>query len=177
MLVFKLALLTLVIFLVSSFNQVIAAEDSLDAKQSIATSSFELFWPLTAGKTAEDSTYFLKRWKEDLRGFLIFGSAQKANYNILLATKRVLEVEKLVSEKKSDLARKTMDSASDNLKAADNSLVKEDTKGISQEKKSILDRLKNLESFLPRLSQMSGDDANKVNQLLETVKSLISKAS
>ncbi len=60
--------------------------------------SFEIFWPITAGKTVDESGYNLKRFKENLRGMLIIGKLQKANYSIDLGTKRLLEAEKLMNK-------------------------------------------------------------------------------
>lgn len=73
--------------------------------------SFELFWPMVAGRTRGDSLYAVKRIKEKVRGWLIFGQAEKADYAVFLGTKRVLEVEKLLGEGKNDLANKTMEDA------------------------------------------------------------------
>jgi len=42
--------------------------------------SFELFWPISPGKTVGDSLFFLKTIKENLRGLVIFGMLQKANH-------------------------------------------------------------------------------------------------
>lgn len=76
---------------------------------------FTLFWPLTAGKTKADSLYFLKRLKEDLRGFFIFGKPQKAEYNVFLGTKRVLEADSLIQIGKTDLASQSLDDALKNF--------------------------------------------------------------
>src|SRR5258706_11685992 len=58
--------------------------------------SFELFWPMSSGKTLQSKVYFLKTLKEEVRGFFIFGSAQKADYKIFLSIKRMLEAEALM---------------------------------------------------------------------------------
>ena len=57
--------------------------------------TFTLFWPIVAGKTADDPIYFLKTFKESVREFLIFSKYRKADYNIRLAEKRLVEAEKL----------------------------------------------------------------------------------
>ena len=85
----------------------IFANFSLSHAQEI--NSFELFWPLSAGKTLESNVYWLKQAKENLRGALIFGPAPKTNYDVFLATKRLLEAEKLLKENKDDLANRTLD--------------------------------------------------------------------
>jgi hypothetical protein len=63
-------------------------------------SSFELFWPISAGKVAGEPLYFLKTLKENVRGMLIFSTYKKAEYAITLGEKRVVEAEKLFLEKK-----------------------------------------------------------------------------
>src|SRR5258708_13093295 len=77
--------------------------------------SFALFWPMAAGKTMQSKVYFLKLWKEDIRGFFIFGSAQKADYDIFLGIKRMLEAEALIKGNVPDLPNKTFDSPNNNL--------------------------------------------------------------
>ena len=59
-------------------------------------SSFELFWPVVAGKTVGDRFYSLKLFKEKTREVLIPSSLKKAEYNILLSEKRLVEAEKLL---------------------------------------------------------------------------------
>lgn len=82
----------------------------LGATSVNAASSYEMFYPMVAGKTAADGfIYKLKILKENIRGSLIFGASQKAEYNIFLASKRLLESEKLLSEQKNDLALATLD--------------------------------------------------------------------
>ena len=58
--------------------------------------SYELFWPITAGKVAGEPFYGLKLFKEKVRGSFIFGKFQKASYALFLTTKRVVETEKLI---------------------------------------------------------------------------------
>jgi len=66
-----------------------------------AVDSYELFWPMVAGKTTADGfVYKLKILKEDVRGYLIFGPVQKADYHVFRAAKRLLEAEKLLLDKK-----------------------------------------------------------------------------
>ena len=58
--------------------------------------SFELFWPISAGKTTASKMYSLKLWKENLRGSLIFSKARKVDYLIFLSVKRLVEAEALL---------------------------------------------------------------------------------
>lgn len=74
-------------------------------------SSYILFWPLTAGKTESNSFYFLKLFREQLRGWFNFDDNKKADYAIFLGTKRVLEAEKLLKTGKIDLALKALERA------------------------------------------------------------------
>lgn len=104
--------------------------------------SFELFWPLTAGKTKEDSVYFLKMFKENVRGMFIFGTAEKANYRVLRATKRMLEAEVLVNKDKKELATQTVSSSNNLLKLATDSMNGvEGNETVKAEMKNRLDRL------------------------------------
>lgn len=62
--------------------------------------SFELFWPISAGRVMGDPLYFLKSLKETLREILIFSDVKKAEYNMTLSEKRLVEAENLFMIKK-----------------------------------------------------------------------------
>lgn len=99
MIVMKKSLVALLILLVVGTTSV-----------SASVNSYELFYPMVAGKTVADGfVYKLKILKENIRGSLIFGAPQKSDYRVFLASKRLLESEKLLSEKKDDLALVTLD--------------------------------------------------------------------
>ena len=139
-------------------------------------SSFELFWPIVAGKTMEDPLYFLKTLKEKVRGFLIFGKAQKADHNVFLATKRVVEAEKLISESKRELAVKTLDKAVVLLKSAETEVSSTSGEVIPSDiKNNINKQLENLEIFIPRLMSQDGSLVGKLQEVLSIVKTFNSK--
>lgn len=72
--------------------------------------SYKLFWPISAGRVMGDSFYFLKSFKENLREISIFSDFKKADYNITLSEKRVVEVEKLFLVNKDYVnGKKTLD--------------------------------------------------------------------
>jgi hypothetical protein len=71
--------------------------------------SFELFWPIVAGKVAGESLYPLKTLKENIREKLIFSSSKKADYFVFLSEKRIVEAEKLILEKKNENAKRTLE--------------------------------------------------------------------
>ena len=140
--------------------------------------SYELFWPLVAGKTSNESLYFLKRFKEKIRGALIFGNAQKAEYESMLATKRLLEVEKLLGEGNEDEARDTLEQASERLSEVKEEWDDVDDKGsvAKDQKDEINNKLNNLEVFLPYLIRNNeslqselGDVLTQVHQINETI--------
>lgn len=60
--------------------------------------SFDLFWPVVAGRVKGDTLYSLKRLKENVRGMLIFDDFERADYYGFLATKRLVEGEALVEK-------------------------------------------------------------------------------
>lgn len=96
------------------------------APQETSVNSFELFWPIVAGKVAGERFYFLKSFKESVRGLFIFGSFKKSEYEIMLSEKRTVEAEKLFLTNKDykngkrtlDEAAKARQKAVDNLKKA-----------------------------------------------------------
>lgn len=86
-----------------------------------AVNSFELFWPVVAGKVQGDSLYSLKLLKERVRGLFIISNSKKAEYFSFLSTKRLVEFEKLVLVKKDyDNAVRTLKAYEENLKKGAN---------------------------------------------------------
>lgn len=76
-------------------------EESTESAQHVEkVNSYELFWPIVAGKAMGEPLYFLKSLKESIREFLIFSAFKKAEYNITLSEKRTVEAEKLLMDKK-----------------------------------------------------------------------------
>lgn len=74
--------------------------------------SYELFWPISAGKVMGEKLYSLKLFKEWARELLIFSDLKKVDYNIALSEKRVVEAEKLFTVKKDyDNGKKTLEAA------------------------------------------------------------------
>lgn len=83
-----------------------------ETTKSAKPNSYEMFWPLVAGKVLGEPFYTLKLYKENFRGFFIFSDIKKAEYNIMLSDKRILEAEKLFLEKEDRFnGRKTIKSA------------------------------------------------------------------
>lgn len=72
--------------------------------------SFELFWPIVAGKVQGDSMYSLKIFKENVRGYLILSSLKKVEYLTFISSKRLVEFEELaLSRKNFENATKTLE--------------------------------------------------------------------
>ena len=136
--------------------------------------SFELFWPMSAGKTMQSKVYFLKTLKEDVRGFLIFGSAQKADYSIFLGIKRMLEAEVLMKGNVPDLANKTLDSAAKDFDKANSSLTDAKNSGdVDQDTKNeINDRVSNLKKFVNSLLVQYPNYKDKLQSILDKLNSL-----
>jgi len=81
--------------------------------------SYDLFWPVVAGKVPGDSFYFLKELKWKLKGLIIFSDLRKADYHLTLSKKRIVETEKLIIEKQDySRAATTTDKAYQELQEA-----------------------------------------------------------
>lgn len=120
--------------------------------------SFEAFWPMVAGKTRVDSLYSLKRFKEKLRGTFIFGAPAKANYQIMLANKRLLEAEKLIKDNKLDAVAPTLDSMKSELgEAMVNISSAKEKKILNQITPMTLVRIDNMGKLLMDLQPSSPD--------------------
>lgn len=154
-----------------SINKIVATPSATD-EASLQTdgtnvNSFELFWPLAAGKTRADSFYFLKTWKENIRGLFIFGSVQKAEYQTFLATKRVLETESLISQSKYDLASQTEASANNLLNKSENTF-KNSTDMQDEVKVTVKNRLDNLIKLIDQLNTKTKEQSSLNEQIVLT---------
>lgn len=105
------------------------------AKETLAVNqdSFTLFYPIVAGKTQGDSLYFLKTFRDQLTEVFTFGNAKKSEVNLMLATKRFLEAEKLLKNNQNTFADKTLLSFTNKLTAAYNYAKNEQDDDISTE--------------------------------------------
>lgn len=170
----KKILLVLIFFLLSLVLSPAYAQETKKDPESV--NSFELFWPLVAGKVKGDKFYSLKTFKENARGFLIFGKPQKADYSLFIATKRILEVEKLAKDNKKELSLQTLDVALNELVDVENNM---EASGDSI--KSTVDDLNlkfdNLEIFLPWLiTQYKDNDLkDRTQKFMDKVVELHSK--
>lgn len=152
-----LTALFIAVLLFITANPLIALEKKAEVQE---VNSFELFWPVSAGKTLGDSLYSLKLFKEKVRSLLIFGKLQKLDYSLFLSIKRAVETEKLISEGKFDLATKTLDKMELSLTTAEkNTDIPVELKNKA-EIDEINKKLSNLETFMTWL-------ASKENQVKE----------
>lgn len=168
-------LLSFFIFL-GVFSPIFAQDlDVVEATSEAEVNSFELFWPIVAGKTKGDSLYILKTLKEKVRGFFIFGKAQKADYQIFLATKRVVEAEKLINDGKEELAIKTLDEAEESIeKARENWDKVENKAGEGSIMVNIKKQLTNIEIFLNYfVNKNEGSVKERINELNSKVTDFI----
>ncbi len=152
----------------------VAPKPSPTATPVLPVDSFALFWPMVAGKTMQSKIYFLKILKEDIRGFFIFGSAQKADYDIFLSIKRTLEAEALIKGNVPDLANKTIDAARSDLDKANAKLT--DAKNSSDidqtTKDEINTRVNNLKLFVTFLENQYPVYKDKLQSIMEKLNSL-----
>lgn len=135
-------------------------------------SSFEMFWPVVAGKVSGESMYNLKLLKEKVREVFIFSDYKKADYNIILSVKRVVEAEKLyLTDKKYDEAQKTLKMAQEKRLRTLELIKKASEKGdnvadLRNAFKSSLEKQVSLEKYI----QLQIPDSEK-EKLSEDIKS------
>lgn len=146
---------------------------------AVAVNSYELFWPIVAGKVKGDSLYSLKTLKESVRERLIYSKYRRAEYNLTLSVKRVVEAEKLyLINKRSDLALETLSEAQNRrqrvydlmVQASDGGRDVHDLKGL------ISASLDNQEKLLDQIKSSVPDDQKEgVQQSIDSIKNLRSK--
>lgn len=138
--------------------------------------SFEMFWPIVAGKTRADSLYGLKRLKENARGWVIFGKTQKASYKVFLGLKRSLEAEKLLMNEEEELATEALEDARRELSEANLLLEKaRESNPDATVDQEAYTRLENLKTFLHWLSEKGAGDEfrNLTGEILMEVENLL----
>ncbi|MFC1625807.1 DUF5667 domain-containing protein [Patescibacteria group bacterium] len=175
----RLLFLLVSVVLLTSFTKSVLAEDVATpvSTPSSEVSSFEMFWPIVAGRTMGDSLYSLKSFKEKLRGVLIFGQAQKADYSVFLATKRIVEAEKLILEGKTDLVEKTLVEATKQIDKATVNVTQALATGNPFQEQAINmgNRLSNLEIFIPQLVLKADMNKDSLSKILEKISLLKAK--
>lgn len=83
--------------------------------------TFDLFWPIVAGRVRGDFFYPLKSFKEKVREFLITNESKKAEYYSFLSTKRLVEYGELILVRKDvENAKETLINYEENVKKGDN---------------------------------------------------------
>lgn len=159
-----------VVFLVFSTSSVSAADYMPSASPSptpvAAVNTFDLFWPIVPGKVEGDSLYFLKTLKEKVRGLLIFGTPQKADYFVFISTKRAVEADQLLKDGKTDLASKTLDNFLNRINYSESLWQKAKASGdVPQSNRdNISKQLTNLDTLFKYLSSKnSGDIKSKID--------------
>lgn len=166
------------LFVLLGGSPVLAAtnEDASSSPQPVQVNAYELFWPLVAGKTEGDSLYFLKSFKEKLRGLLIFSPAKKAEYEVLLGTKRLLEAEKLVKSGKEELAIKTLSRALgqyENVQANIES-IRRASGTLGQSYGGVSNPLSNVQTYLASiLPDRTGEVKSKLERIDGLIKDLL----
>lgn len=151
------------------FSSLIYAQATTDTSStsSATVNSFELFWPISAGRTEGDFLYSLKLLREKIGWWFTYGDTKKADYAVLLGTKRVLEAEKLLKDNKVDLVLKTLDRADFELSSAYVYVEKADKEGKLSAGKIRRDRLIYVKRLIDYLKTTSPSDTF---QKLDTVK-------
>lgn len=154
-------------FVLSLFTPMVGAQsDASPSASPEPVDSYNLFWPLSAGKTETDSLYSLKLFKETLVGWFTFGDTKKVDYAILLGTKRVLEAEKLLGEGKSELAIRALGQAETRFGEAYDLAKKAHAKGKFVPQEVRRDRLVNIKRLAEKLKTGA---SSEVVEILEKV--------
>lgn len=162
-----LAAFCLLFLLLAPNSATAQSEDSAEPKVFQNINSYELFWPLSAGKTEGDQLYSLKLFKEKVRGWLIFGESNKADYAVFLGTKRVLEAEKLLKDGKVELAIKSLERADSNFSYAYETVKVAGSKGRLNVSEIRRDRLVNVKTLIDYLKTIS---PGEISPVLDAVK-------
>lgn len=89
----------LIIFPIVAFQSLSSIHAQTPTPGPRPTTSYELFWPIVAGRIPGDPLYSLKMIKEKIQLFLSINSSQKAGFYLTLSKKRLVEAEKIINDK------------------------------------------------------------------------------
>ncbi|MCX6706180.1 MAG: DUF5667 domain-containing protein [Candidatus Woesebacteria bacterium] len=152
---FFLALIVLIVF--ASISGFVFSQSPRPSPAPQTINSYEFFWPITAGKKEGDSLYFLKILKENIRSAFIFDPFVRGDYEILLATKRIIEAEELLKEGKETLAETSFNKAYRSLLKASSVFEKMEKGTQVRNRIELNDRLSRLNIFLPTLYGLTNE--------------------
>jgi len=159
-------------------DEVVEEEMEVENEENGVLDVYELFWPIAPGKTVNQSFYFLKQLKENIRAVLILDKIAKADYQMFLVTKRVVEADTLVKQGESDAAEKTLKLAQERLKQVLTTL--EDAKSKNELKATggtinIQNQAKNVKRLTDwYVSQDSEVSWGEVDNLVEKILQILS---
>lgn len=142
--------------------------------------SYELFWPITAGRVMSDQLYFLKSLKEQLREMFIFSDIKKAEYNVTLSEKRTVEAEKLfLINQDYSYGKQSLDVAQAKREKAQDLLMEAQEKGrnvidLNNIMVSSFERQRELLSYIEtqvpkEQKSVLSESIDKINSLLATL--------
>lgn len=147
-----LIILIAIFVFIYSTSIIFAEENNNNVSTSSAqVNSFELFWPITSGKVEGDALYPIKLFKEQIGGWFIVEDVKKADYEILLGTKRVLEAEKHLKDKKDNFAINALEKADVQFDLAYQNIKKADSKKQFKAIEIRRDRLINIRKLIDQL--------------------------
>lgn len=160
------------LFLSSIFLTTASAKEQYDFK---SMTTYEMFWPIVAGKLPGERFYDLKIWRDRVVGSLFFSGTKKAEYLKQLANKRLVETERLLEIKRLDFFAPTLKDSLSNLQNGLNLLL---ASSPSQTKEWLKEEyVKDLQKYLVVLERMKEKTEKDQWQLLEEsrqkVKSLL----
>lgn len=167
------------IFLVSP-STIFAQIDNVSPTSTAAAlsvNSYELFWPVAAGRIMGDKLYSLKLFKESLREVFIFNDLKKAEYNINLSEKRTVEAEKLFLENKDAVnGKNTLSEAQKKREKAFDLVMKSESKNISDVKARMMNSFKNQRLLLESIAaKVSEDQKSTVDENITNISTILDK--
>jgi hypothetical protein len=172
----KILSLIFVLLLIFTLSSKSVAQDSTASEETTPTPTiveeiqYELPYP---GILPDNTLYFLKALRDNLLGIFISDPVKKADYNLLMADKRLVSSEALLKEGKNELAITTLSKSGNYF---DQSIQKiNDAKKQGRDVKSFLDRLltaskKHQQVILEMKDKTKGETRVSLDVLLKRTK-------
>lgn len=137
--------------------------------------TYEMFWPIVAGKVPGDRFYNLKLWRDKLVSYLFFSQVKKSEYFKQLANKRLVEAERLLELQRYSFFPETIADSSRNLKEGVILLSSaEETPQMAWLKGEYVKDLQKHLVVLQRMKEKVKEDQKQViEETIETIENLI----
>jgi hypothetical protein len=175
-LLLSFVLLSNIFFTSSTYAQ---GDEPRTSTESGKVDIYAVFWPIVPGTTVADSSFFFKQLKEGLSGMFKFSTLSKADYQIGISEKRLVEASKLIESKDYANGLKSISLNEDARKSAlelKKKAVEEKADTLELTNKLVKSFENQQKALIYLATQLPEDQKSKLDQILKNLPLQISEA-